>query len=777
MIMPDSAYKSHIRRPIMQNLKNWLDSETGKKDIFIALFFYAVGVISHFLMGNFPKALEIYGDELLYFTIGQSIYNGTGIQCMNAVTNFKKVLYSALISPFFAIDDVILRIQMINLFNSILIMSSIIIVYLIAKELKFKRGGTILVLLIASVWPDLTYSMTFMAENFHWPFTLLFILLWIKSKKSEHIWRYSVLLGCLCYIGYLCKDIFLAVFICYIVFELCYPFLMFLINHKKDNIKLKNYYSKKILIGCVIFVVSFVICYFLGNGLLYAGEDSNAINAISNGLSNFTDVYTFMYLLYVFVYYIAAALTATLVMPAVYSVIKFKSLDKHLQMFVSFVLLCLAVSCAIIAYTISIREDIGRIIPRVHFRYIGTIILLLIIGFLRILQDKFNAQKGKKMGGLMAVIVVLTFVSLIFKGIISSATDHCTMNLYQTIADKIGAVSYNNSDLTLYPYVLVVFVVLIIIAIVIHCIYVHGFSKAASALFAVIMLATCIYNTCYDYNFFHFFCKVEEERIYSIKTINEWLEEMNGSRIMYLTEEPFGKGHKTVMTYFEPSEYLYTVTSDSVLSAANDGTVTVSDTQFFTSIFGYSYERIGGFDYVLVDETVQSVLQNVSLIEEVSDNYFKLYKNIDPAIIKMYPYNYWENFLEINFTGEVPNSYKYNISGMSYPDLDYTWTDGDCVHFEIPVYGDYDSLDIKIEIVGTFGEQPYEVVQNGEKIIEGSLDGVGEIVFNAQVIDNMLKFDVLCPGSLVVSQVWEVDDDRKVAFRFSKMTIEAHENQ
>lgn len=766
-------------KPKMQKVREWLNSESKKRDIIFVLFLYAAGVIIHYIMGNFPKAIETYGDELLYLTIAQSIHNGTGIMCMNAATNFKKVLYSLFLSPFFGIEDAVLRIHMINLFNSMLIMTSLILVYFIAKELKFKRGSMILTLLIAFVWPDMMNSMGFMAENLHWPLVLLFIYLWLKSKRSGNIWGYSALLGCLCYIGYLCKDIFVAIFLSYVVFEIIYPFLVFLINHGENKCRLKECFSKKNIIGAVIFIIFFAICYIVGNRILYSGVDSTVSGVISAGFSRLADPYTLGYLFYNFLYYIAAVLIATLIMPVVYSVMNLKKMDKFLQMFFVFLLLYFVVSCGMISYTISTIEDLGRIISTVHLRYIGPVLLLFVVVFLRLLQDKFDFQDKNRGTQLTAALIVLTFASFIFKGTIEgSTTSHCMLNLYRKIKETFVPLTVSSDKLVIYSYVLIVLALLAVVVIVVHCFYIYGFNKISSILFTVIFLGVSIYNNYFEYLQCYATYGIDENMINSIVAINEWFDEANGKRILYLTDGVFGKGHKTVMTYFNQNKYLYSMTFEVFQGFADSNVVAVPDTEFRSYLYKNRYNRIDGFDYILVDSALEIKFKNISLIEEVSNDYFRLYKNDDPTTVELFPLCTFDgNILEIYFSGKEYNAADYCLSGIAKPESGYSWTDGDLVQFEIPVYGDFDSLDVKIEVVGTFaGSQVYEVVQNEEKITEGVINGDGEIVFNARVFDNMLKFDVLCPGSLVVSQVTNSTDNRKVAFRFSKMTVEAHEN-
>lgn len=68
---------------------------------FILIVLFLTSTVIHGLAGDFPKALRIYPDELLYVSLGRSLLHGQGLQVHNLGSNFQKILYSLCTIPAF----------------------------------------------------------------------------------------------------------------------------------------------------------------------------------------------------------------------------------------------------------------------------------------------------------------------------------------------------------------------------------------------------------------------------------------------------------------------------------------------------------------------------------------------------------------------------------------------------------------------------------------------------------------------------------------------------
>lgn len=774
----------HTNSARSDRIRSWLGDKTGKYDMLLVLLLYIASVIVHYFIGSFPKRITTYNDELLYYTIAQSIHDGKGILCLNAQTSYNKIVYSFVLSPFFGIDDPVLRVNMITLFNSALIMTSLFFVYLISKELELNRGSMLLTLAIALVWPDLLYSVTFMSENLNWPLTLLAVFLWLKSKKSKRTVAYSIAFGAVCYIGYLCKDIFLALVLSTVVFEAAYPIVMFLINRKDDVCqKLGKYYDKHSLIGCGISIAVFAVCYVIGSALLYSGADSNAVGAIAGGLGNLKNNYAFLYLLYAFVYYLAASFIAVLVMPIAYSAASFKQMDKNTRGLFSFLILYLVISCAMISYTISIKEDIGQVFPRGHLRYLGFILLLLIVVFFKVLQDKNDTDEKLSRKQIIFTMAAAFFACMIFKGFTDgkASIDQSVLNVYHSAAEVLQAYTVKGGQKKFYIITLVSFAVFsVIIFLVYYYKNKRRSGRSAICIFSVFMLMLCVQNGRLEIAQYRSSYGTKKEVISNVLAINQYLGEANDAKqILYIFARIHSDEQKVFVTYFNHINKLCQCYEETLPSYTADGRVIdVPNTEFELNIsnFLYTYNNFSGFDYIITDCNCDVELRGVSPIDEASGEFYTLYKNDDPAAVEIIPDAYAGERLEITFSGEDNNAEKFCKSGIEETPDGFPWTDRDRVSFKIPVLGEYNSVDVTISIAETYGNTPqqYIAVQKSDILSEGTLIGAGEISFTVPVKDNKLTFDLVCPTAIGKSDESELligYNNTRYAFRLNKMTV------
>lgn len=127
----------------------------------------------------------------------------------------------------------------------------------------------------------------------------------------------------------------------------------------------------------------------------------------------------------------------------------------------------------------------------------------------------------------------------------------------------------------------------------------------------------------------------------------------------------------------------------------------------------------------------------------------------------------------INLAGDEYNASDYVKSGLSGNEGMFSWTDGDCVVFEIPANDKFQNLKVDLSVVGTFdGEKSYIIKQDEDVVSEGSINGGGEINFYVKANDGKLKFDLYLPDAEVINEVQpDNSDTRKVSLQLVKMTI------
>ena len=141
--------------------------------IFPFFLILALSAAARLLLSLFSKSAVSYSDELWFLELAQNIFRRGSFTVYTEPVRYANILYPLLISPFYAVTDGLLRTKLISAFNALLISSSLIPGYLLARRILKKNWQVILVLLILALSPNLFLSLTFMAENLYYP-----LLLW-----------------------------------------------------------------------------------------------------------------------------------------------------------------------------------------------------------------------------------------------------------------------------------------------------------------------------------------------------------------------------------------------------------------------------------------------------------------------------------------------------------------------------------------------------------------------------------------------------------------------
>lgn len=187
--------------------------------------------------------------------------------------------------------------------------------------------------------------------------------------------------------------------------------------------------------------MSFLFCHILIKIFLFSGL-GNSYNQM--GIDAILSPYKFMYLLYGFVYFVAAELLVCMFLPIIMPIVCWESLTTDKRKFYFFVFLLLLIMATVISYTITVREDLGKLVPRVHLRYVGPAVFLSYISMFASLKNyELNKQfKENKFTFMILSIITTLFVVVAFKGITpGSAVDQFSGMWYLAIQQKVGVLN------------------------------------------------------------------------------------------------------------------------------------------------------------------------------------------------------------------------------------------------------------------------------------------------------------------------------------------------
>ena len=737
---------------------------------FLLIVIFVIGFIVRFIFSNFLKTIYVYGDELRYYGIARSFFNGTALSFRNAPTDFQKILYSLIISPSFSISNGIIRNIVIDAINCLLMCSSIFPTWLILKKMQIADNECWFTILIMLLWPDMLFSMTFMSENLYWPLSLWFIYLWIINEDSEKK-SLSILGGILCYLGYMCKEIFLAMFLTTILINLLFiGKTLYAHNYRNDehircSINLRLY-------KLIIFIVSFISCHLICKLILFSGLE-NSYDQM--GLSAIMSPYNFIYMIYTFGYYLAAIVFSLCIIPLVYLFIYNKELCHINRKLLLFICLFLIIEAAVVAYTISVREDLGKVIPRVHLRYVGPIIILLLTMFFYLAINKRDliCLYKNRIRDFFIILAIIIPIVFFYKGEqLGSIVDQYSLLWYSCIQYIFPVLQHSGNSYIFYPYV---WIVLLIFTSISGYLFIRP-KKIFSILYSFLIIVALCNNVIGIVKISRAY-SADLSWIDSVNKMNIFFNDSSNKNILYVTSnQGMTQGTRYIDTYFELVENLYIV--DVTMLDTGNEQLPIGELNGHEPIYNQPYKKVDSIDYIIVESTVNSQqlnLINIKKLDSLCSQHYAVYENLDPTLLSFKVSNskvFSGGEMKIYFSGENYNALNFVEYGIGSAEDGFSWTDGDKMRVEIPATLESGIVNVQISVIGTFnGEKNYSIITS-EEIINGALNGAGTIEFKAQINDRKICFDINFKDAQIINEVIENStDSRKIAFQFSTITL------
>ena len=618
-------------------------------DSAIVFLAFMLGVTLHmilyFTVLNFSRAIRLYPDELRYYDIARSLFNGHGLNIRNLPSGFQKIGCSLIMMPFFAVNDVILRLKMINIANIILINLSVIPVWLICNEIGLNRRSSYCILFFTAIWPDMMYGYTYMSESLYWPLFLLLVYLWLlNERRQSYVIAFTE--GIICYLCYLTKEIALAFVLSHIAFEIIYPFLE------------RRHFIRKRFIILAVFLMSFMSCNIIMKLTLFYGL-GNSYNQM--GIQAVMSLYKFLYMIYAFFYHMSAIFAAGLIVPFVYPAVNFRFMNISTRKLFCYVMLYLIIASAAIAYTVLVREHLGSVKMTLYMRYLGASLLVSVIAFFSCMQSVSREDIAKRRGiTFLAVILVTLWVFMMFKGItLNSSVDQFWLLWYLAIDMKIRIMyppdftRYHAFDMRtgslnlpddpkkiIYLSGIIANFLIILAVYLVHRAYIKKGSEHARKTFSVILLAVCIAVNIGACQVMDFAYHVDSEAVNEVIAINKYFEDDNNSEIMYLSYgEPkrrYDRSGRLMDTYIDRRHNFYCVRDTTLTGQMKDNTAVISEIKLRGEYTG-TYSNVKAIDYIIQENQNsmgQRKLMNVEIVPELSGKHFTVYRNMNPSVIQ-----------------------------------------------------------------------------------------------------------------------------------------------
>lgn len=618
----------------MYRISTKIDKMNKKQIIWILVIIYIINVIFRIFFAFKAKTATIMPDELIYLDIAESFWRTGKMTVHNQPLHLHQFLYGIILSPAMGIKDLQIRYQMLSLFNTAIITSSIFPIYCIAKKMINRNSISILCCIFTMLLPDIAMSMSFMAENLFFPLCLWTIYVLICFYYEEYKKKkYIIILAILSAICYYTKNVALYIAVGFTIGDIFEIFLL-----KERNIRQKLFYL--FLYLTIFFILKWGIQEIVYYNIL------GGINTSSIPLTNIDSAYKFVYFIYAGIYITMCTMIAFFYFPIMYPIYKFKTLKLYDKKILLNIITIILTAIGVISYMISIKEDYGNICVRVHLRYYSPFLVPLLILFIKLLflEEKQNKYLNKKV-----IIGATIFWCMLILGIFSftrnSIIDGALMLFFREIGKRVQYFNYEAGRL---PFSMIEFIekIFIIIIIIYNSILLY-FKKQKSFKYSTIILIIfmCILNNIYFiknmdsvYN-----QSYNEESMKEIKNIREYLDDKEGN-ILVITD-----GFNIMIeTYFYHDAYYTSKTS--VLEKINENNYINLKEEKLDSNYptGGIYSQLNEINYVLTDNSVILLPENAEQIEMESAEKYSLYVIKNP------------NYLMINDKSFFPDTVNTN---------------------------------------------------------------------------------------------------------------------
>lgn len=568
------------------------------------------------ILGDFPKAIRIYPDELRYLGIAKSLWEGEGLRFHNLDSNFQKILYSVCIMPAFLFRSSEIQIRAIGYINSLIVASSIFPTYKLCRELLGSDKEVSGILLFWITFPTSLVSIYFMSEV-----TFLSISLWIVccvwsilcTEKLMYGIYLNVLLGVLIYLAYLNKEIALYFLISYCLICVIRIF------------SLRAMWRKE-LVSLAAVIVTFAGCFFLMKATLFYGLSNSYSDWNLHNISTmqlFSHPERMAYLLYAVSYDILFAILAFGVFPIIVPLMFFHKKDKEYLLYL-FLLFSFLIGCVAIAYTITLPEEFGVRSPRQHLRYMEPLIipfLTLMINSIKKSEKLRQTQKYSRCFKLLVICMGIFSIMFIVLGVGggSSLIDNTTLVYYEYFARFIAKSG----------------MIMLIVRIVMVAVFGIGLfvldkrPNTFIRLFCILFIALNLINSAVEYSASLYRYRITGEQRAQASEANDYLKTLPGNVLLISKEGLESEDNRLFDTYIGRDFY---VTEFDILEDDHclDDSILDLNTEHVRCVYPQQYyQDLREINYIVVKDSFDIRFQEVS-VEKISDfpmDGYSLYRN------------------------------------------------------------------------------------------------------------------------------------------------------
>ena len=575
----------------------------------VALLFFACTIV-YGLLSSYPRQLAVYSDELRYLDVARSLLAGRGLRVRNMPSDYQKILYPLCILPALLLKSTAAQITAIGWLNAAYMASAVFPAYALAKTMRMNPHRTVFLVGVTAVLPTMSAASTFMSETVFLPLSLWQVYFFLRAMLAAPRARigWCAAAGAFCYLLYLNKEVALYYLIAWVLVR------AWVWWHDKASWKAE-------LAATAALLGSFLACFLLAKATLFRGlgnsyNQTSWLNAEQWRFLPFALACDALFMALAFWVFPVLLPICGLHRPR-------KGSDARRTQLPLFLLLSLAIGVAVIAWSITVREDLHPPSPRQHMRYLEPLLIPLLAVMLDTLDEPLTQMRRRVLAALTALWGA-GFV-LVCRAIGAGAGDNTLLQWFDFIADRLDRLP----ALGLNGWLAVWRVVIAAGAAVLGVLLVR---RKCRRPLAVAALALCVLCYAGEWRINRWTYAIPAETAARASALNDALQSLDGT-VLFLPNGIRQRDSQLIETYISRDFYIVEYETLQASGQLADGVLDLTAEAVGPEYPGHPYTDLTAADWLLVADGVPVDTAALEYSGIPCPDGYTLYSNPTPGLV------------------------------------------------------------------------------------------------------------------------------------------------
>ena len=576
----------------------------------VALVFLVCAVV-YGLLSSYPRELAVYSDELRYLDVARSLLQGRGLRVRNMPSDYQKILYPLCILPALLLRTTAAQITAIGWLNAVYMASAVFPAYALARAMRLNPRRTAFLVGVTAVLPTMSAAATFMSETVFLPLSLWQVYFFLRAMLAAPRARvgWCAAAGAFCYLLYLNKEVALYYLIAWVLVR------GWVWWHDKAGWR-AELACNAALLG------SFLACFVLAKVTLFRGlgNSYNQTGWLTGEQWRF--------------------LPFALVCDALFTVLAFwvypvllplcglhrprRGSDARRTQLPLFLLLCLGIGVAVIAWSITVREDLHDPSPRQHMRYLEPLLIPLLAVTMETLDEALTPARKRFLAALTALWGI--GFAAVCRAIGAGAGDNTLLQWFDFVADRTDRLPGGSQTLWL-----AVWRVCIVLGVaVLGAVLVRHRGRRVLAAAALVLCAACYLG---EWRINRWTYAIPAESAAGASALNESLAALDG-KVLFLPCGVRQRDSQLIETYVARDVYIVEYETLLQSGALADGVLDLTAEAVGPEYPGRAYTDLDAADWVLAAEGVPLDTTTLEKADAVCPAGYVLYRNPDAQRVR-----------------------------------------------------------------------------------------------------------------------------------------------